>query len=220
MSSVTPLIALFGLLEPKILTEFNDEELEVTHLGSFYVRSGHHAVELTCNCGRSKPYVLDKHDFTKIHPASGSFACEICVDENKNATSTSDKISVWFNQNKKNISKESHLHFPGLNQRLLDKEDKKIMRPRRFVYTKFFDVTLGKHQKILCACGDESCINPYHMMVAASAAAKVTPDMKKDVQLWFSKNVSPRVVQEMLKIKYNHSVSLKTITNLKKSLPA
>ena len=149
MSSVTPLIALFGLLEPKILTEFNDEELETTDLGSFYVRSGHHAVELTCNCGRSKPYVLDKHDFTKIHPASGSFACEICVDENKNATSTSDKISVWFNQNKKNISKESHLHFPGLNQRLLDKEDRKIMRPRRFVYTKFFDVTKQGNDYIL-----------------------------------------------------------------------
>ena len=177
-------------------------------------------MELTCSCGRSNPYVLDIQDFSKVHPASGSFACEICVHENKNATSTSDKIGVWFNQNKKNISKDSHLHFPGLSQRLLDREDKKIMRPRRFVYTKFFSVTLGKHQKILCVCDDESCINPYHMMVAASAATKVTPDMKRDVQLWFSKNVSPRVVQEMLKIKYNHSVLLKTIMNLKKSMPA
>lgn len=220
MTSKTDLVAIFGLLEPKILKEFNEKPVKTYALGQFKVEEGLEAARFICNCGRSKPYILAVEDLGKIYPASGSFSCSVCAEENKLATSPSDKIAAWLSQNRIYITTEQHLHLPKEFQRLFDKENSKTMRPRRFIYTKFYGVTLGKQQKILCTCGDESCFNPYHMMVAASAATKVTPDMKKDVQLWFSKNVSPRVVQQMLKIKYNHSLSLKTITNLKKSLPA
>jgi hypothetical protein len=56
------------------------------------------------------------------------------------------------------------------------------------------------------------------MMLAASPATKVTPEMKEDVQLWLSKNIKCSLIRQMLEVKYKRSLSLRTITNLKKSL--
>jgi len=41
--------------------------------------------------------------------------------------------------------------------------------------------------------------------------------MKEDVYSWIRKKISNRSIQELLREKYQKSISLRTITNLKKS---
>jgi hypothetical protein len=218
--SATDLIAIFGLLEPRPAKPPDSVVRECYTLDSFKVEVFTDAVRLTCKCCRSNPYLLDPSDLRKIHPASGLYACSTCLSELKTAKTPSDKIAVWFAQNTASITKENHLHLPKEFCRLVDTDKKTIMRPRRFVYAKFFKTELKRSDKILSTCGDPLCVNPYHMMLAASPAAKVTPEMKKDVYKWTVNNVHPRTMKQMLEIKYKCSLSLKTITNLKKSMLA
>jgi hypothetical protein len=214
------LVTVFGLLEPAPVTQSDTEVQKTYSLDSFLVEVRGHAADLSCKCLRTPPYRLATADLGRLHPASGLFACPVCLNELRNARTPSDRIAVWFAQNRPSIAKDQHLYLPKTFQRLVDTDGSVVMRPRRFVYSKFFNIELQQRDKVLNTCGDPQCINPYHMMVAASSATKMTPDMKKDVQSWLTKNVSPRVIQQMLEIKYSHSFSLKTITNLRRSLPA
>lgn len=212
------LTAVFGLLEPTPVKPPDPAVHRTYTLDSFAVAVHAETAVLTCRCTRSEPYWLALEDLDRIHPASGLYACAICLNELRNARTPSDQIAVWFWQNRPAITKDQHLYLPQSFQRLVDTEENVIMRPRRFVYTKFFGVALTKKDKILQTCGDPQCVNPLHMMISASAAAKLTPDMKKDVQLWLLKQTHPRVIQQLLEIKYSRSLSLRTITNLRKSL--
>jgi hypothetical protein len=58
------------------------------------------------------------------------------------------------------------------------------------------------------------------MMLTASPATKVTPEMREDVKTWVARKVRNKTIQELLKTKYNRSLSLRTITNIKKSVLA
>jgi hypothetical protein len=58
------------------------------------------------------------------------------------------------------------------------------------------------------------------MMVAASPATKVTPEMREDVRTWISRKIKNKTIQQLLKTKYNRDLSLRTITNIKKSVLA
>jgi hypothetical protein len=214
------LIAVFGLLEPHPAKPPDSVVQECYTLDSFKVEVFTETVRFTCKCQRSAPYLIALSDLRKIHPSSGLYACQTCLQELKNAKTPSDKIGVWFTQNKPSITKEAHLHLPKDFCRLVDTDKNTVMRPRRFVYSKFFNVELKRSDKILSTCSDPLCVNPYHMMLAASPAAKVTPEMKKDVYKWTMNNVNPKIMKQMLEIKYNCSLSLRTITNLKKSLLA
>ena len=213
------LVTVFGLLEPTPVKALGPVVQKTYTLDSFVVSDYGESASLTCKCCRSEPYLLASADLERIHPALGLFACTLCLNELRNARTPSDKIAVWFLQNRPSIAKDQHLYLPNSFQRLVDTEEGVIMRPRRFVYAKFFNVVLQQRDKVLNTCGDPQCVNPYHMMLAASTAAKMTPDMKKDVQSWFINKVTPRTIQQLLEIKYNRSFSLRTITNLKKSLP-
>lgn len=212
------LVTVFGLLEPTPVKPLRPVVQRTYTLDSFIVHDDGDTAALNCKCCRSEPYLLASADLGRIHPALGLFACSICLNELRNARTPSDKIAVWFLQNRPSIAKDQHLYLPNTFQRLVDTEEGVIMRPRRFVYAKFFNVVLQQRDKVLNTCGDPQCVNPYHMMIAASTAAKMTPDMKKDVHSWFTNKVNPRTIQQLLEIKYNRSFSLRTITNLKKSL--
>ena len=212
------LVSVFGLLNSTI-PKPPDHVVQKTYtLDSFTVAVHKETAVLTCRCCRSEPYWLALEDLSRIHPTCGLFACVICLNELRNAHTPSDQIGVWFAQNRPFITKDQHLYLPDSFQRLVDTQENVIMRPRRFVYSKFFGVSLTKKDKVLLTCDDPDCVNPYHMMVSASSATKVTPDMKKDVKLWLSNQTSPQVIQQLLEIKYNRSLSLRTITNLKKSM--
>jgi hypothetical protein len=212
------LISVFGLLEPRPLQNYNQTVQRSYTLDSFVVECHGGVSKLTCKCRRTEPYALATEDLSRCHPPGGLYACWLCLNELKNARTPSDRIGVWFAQNRPSITNDQHLHLPKAFTRLVNTEDNVIMRPRRFVYAKFYNVALSQRNKVLCTCGDTICVNPYHMMLAASPATKVTPEMKKDVHLWLTKNIKCSLIREMLQTKYNKSLSLRTITNLKKSL--
>ena len=214
------LVTVFGLLEPTPVEAPDPLVQKIYTLDSFAVSVHGEVASLSCRCARTEPYLLAAADLERIHPASGLYACSVCLEEIRSARTPSDRIAVWFAQNRSSIVKDQHLYLPKSFQRLVDTEEGVIMRPRRFVYAKFFDLALKQCDKVLNTCGDPHCVNPYHMMLASSPATKMTPDMRKDVHTWLTRNVAPRVIQQMLEIKYSRSFSLRTITNLKKSLLA
>ena len=171
---------------------------------------------LTCRCERTPTEIVSSEDLLRAYPVLGFYACPLCHQETREATSPSDYITIWLRQNQRRVSKEEHLYLPKAFERLVDR-DGTIMRPRRFIFSKFYNFTLSTEDKILTTCGNKKCVNPYHMMRSLSPATKITPQMKEDVYSWIRKKISNRSIQELLREKYQKSISLRTITNLKKS---
>ena len=91
------------------------------------------------------------------------------------------------------------------------------MRPRRFVYSKFYEVELSKQDKIMVTCGDPNCVNPHHLMRTKSPAAKVTPEIRQDVLSWTQKRLSSRMIQDLLEEKHKKSLSIRTISKIRSS---
>ena len=213
------LVAVFGLLEPRPVPEIQPLCGKLYNLDSFTVRICGEAAQLTCKCGRYDSFYLHVSDLERSHSSIGLYACPLCLNELRNARSHSDKVAVWLTQNRPTITKDQHLYLPKCFSRLVDTKSKVIMRPMRFVYTSFFNTQLSTKDKVLRTCSDSDCVNPYHLMVTASTATKLTPDMKQDVLLWLAKKIKPQTIQQLLEAKYSRSLSARTITNLRKSLP-
>jgi hypothetical protein len=214
------LAAVFGLLESDPIPKPTGATKTQYILDSLTVEEKTDGCVYTCKCQRSLPLYLSLKDSKRIRPPLGIFACSICLNELRNARGSSDQVAVWFAQNRLALTDNQHFYLPKPLQRLVDRTEGVIMRPRRFVYAKFYGVSLNKSDKILTTCGDVNCVNPYHLMIATSPATKITPQMKEDVRLWLAKSTNSKVIRELLQTKYNLSISLKTITNLKKSLLA
>jgi hypothetical protein len=212
------LISVFGLLLPIDPGEPQGEILHTETLDHFRVDTYANAKALTCKCRRFNQICLHPDDFKKIRPVSGLFACPICLTELKTAKSDSDRIAAWFAQNRHEITQDAHLYLPSTFSRLVDSHDKILMRPRRFVFAKFYGVELSSKDKILTTCGDPECINPYHMMRAKSPAAKVTPEIRLDVLTWTQKNLPNQMIKDLIEIKHNKSLSLRTISTIKNSV--
>ncbi len=212
------LISVFGLLVQTPALPPTKSISRVYTLDSFEVDEYQDTSVLTCKCARHEPILIATQDLERAHRVAGLYACPICLEELRGARSPSDKVAVWFKQNRHTLTPDQHVYLPCSFARLVDATDKTIMRPRRFVFSKYHDVMLSERDKILTTCGDTECVNPYHMMLAASPATKVTPEMREDVKTWISKRIKNKTIQQMLKTKYNRDLSLRTITNIKKSV--
>ena len=215
------LLSVFGLV---VQTPISDQKtqglpLKTYKLDSYRVEDFGFLSRLTCSCQRSSPTLVVTRDLTRSHPVAGRFACLVCLKEDREAKSASERVAAWLAQNKPSLNQEEHLLLPKQFQRLVD-TDGIIMRPRRFVYSKFYGVQLQTKDKVLPTCECEVCVNPYHMMRKLSPASKVTPQMKNDVFLWLNKKMSNKSIQLLLETKYCRTISLRTITNLKKSVLA
>ncbi len=220
-SMVDPvLISVFGLLVQTPAKPPTHSISRVYTLDSFEVDEYQDISVLTCKCARHEPILVATRDLERAHRVCGLYACPICVAELKAARSPSDKVAVWFKQNRHTLTADQHVYLPCSFARLVDATDKTIMRPRRFVFAKFHNVLLSERDKILTTCGDTECVNPYHMMLAASPATKVTPEMREDVKTWISRKIKNKTIQQLLKTKYDRDLSLRTITNIKKSVLA
>lgn len=211
------LVSILGLLVQTPVEPSDTPVSRVYTLDSFRVEEHGATSKLICKCGRYHALLVATTDLEKAHPVAGLYACPLCLEELRQARSPSDKIAVWFRQNKYAITPDQHVHLPCTFARLVDATDKTIMRPRRFVYAKFNNVTLSEKDKILTTCGDPDCVNPHHMLRAASPATKVTPAMLADVKTWISKRATNQMIQNLLAEKYNRKFSMRTITNIKKS---
>ena len=218
MSKNPTLISVFGLLvqTPFEKADTTNSPSRIYQLDAYDIEEYGATSRLKCRCGRTPHEEVFSADLERAHRVTGFYGCPICQDETRQAKSPSDRIAIWFNQNKKHLNSKDHLYLPHLFQRLVDK-DGTIMRPRRFIYSKFYNISLCREDKVLPTCNDKKCVNPYHMMQTRSPATKITPHMREDIYTWAHKNISNRSIQELLKAKYQKSVSLRTITNLKKS---
>lgn len=213
------LISVFGLLSQTSVTKPNGPISNRYSLDSFFVEERGDAATLVCKCGRSQPFHLAVVDLERAHRVQGLYACPLCLEELKQARSPSDKVAVWFRQNRPCLTPDQHIYLPCSFARLIDATEKTVMRPRRFVFAKFNNLTLSDKDKILTTCGDAECVNPHHMMLAASPATKVTPAIREDVKTWIARHISRRRIQELVETKYNRKLSLRTITNIKNSVP-
>lgn len=211
------LISIFGLLDQTAADLPEGPVLKSYSLDSFHVDETNDTATLVCKCGRSEPLYVTVADLARAHRVQGLYACALCLEELRQARSPSDKVAVWFRQNRPNLSPNNHIYLPCSFARLVDATEKTIMRPRRFVYAKFHNVTLSDKDKILTTCGDTECVNPHHMMLASSPATKVTPAVREDVKVWIAKHIPRSQIQSMIETKYNLKVSLRTITNIKNS---
>lgn len=215
------LISVFGLVvQTPVTTPIPDTDPINTYLmGSYRVRDYGTLSTLDCSCGRAPTEVVVSEDLSRAHPVAGRYCCSLCQEEDRNAKSPSDRVAVWLAQNRPLLNPDDHLLLPRDFKRLVDR-DGTIMRPKRFIYAKFYETTLSVKDKIMTTCNCENCVNPYHMMRTQSPATKVTPQMKEDVRSWLNKNMSNKTIQQLIEIKYSCSLSLRTITNLKKSVLA
>lgn len=214
-------MSVFGLIVQTPVTDANPNgpPLKTYKLDSYKVEDFGPVSRLTCSCLRSGSEWVATGDLERAHPVSGRYACLTCIAEDRAAKSPSDRVAAWLAQNRPTLNSEEHLYLPKQFQRLVD-ADGTIMRPRRFVFSKFYDIQLSTKDKVLPTCGCDDCVNPYHMMRTLSPATKVTPQMKEDVRSWLSKKMSNKTIQILLESKYNCTISLRTITNLKKSVLA
>jgi hypothetical protein len=214
------LVSVLGLLVQTPVKAPEGPVSKLYTLDSFQVVERGDVSSLDCKCGRHETIHVATSDLERSHPVLGVYACPICLEELRAARSPSDKVAVWFKQNRLALTPDQHIFLPCTFARLVDSTDKTIMRPRRFVYAKFHGVALSDADKILTTCGEAECVNPYHMMLAASPATKVTPEMREDVRTWVARKIRNKTIQELLKSKYNRDLSLRTITNIKKSVLA
>ena len=212
------LVSIFGLLvqTPVEKRDLSQPPLKTYVLDSYDVVDYGEISTLSCRCSRTPTEIVSSEDLTRAYPVLGFYACPVCHQEPREAKSPSDYITIWLRQNQRRIDEKEHLYLPQAFERLVDR-DGTIMRPRRFIFAKFYNFPLNTEDKILTTCGDKKCVNPYHMMRSLSPATKITPQMKEDVYSWIRKKISNKSIQELLKAKYQKNISLRTITNLKKS---
>ena len=214
MSTSVFLTEYLGILEPEPQELPTGEPQETYELGNFKVGVFDTTAVLNCFCGRFDPVPVRTKDLSHAAPIRGLYACPHCIEESRGSAGRSRLIQSWIRRRKLAIKPEQHLYIPESLQRLVDGQE--VMRPRRYVYKVFFDMDLTIYDKVMCTCGDEFCVNPYHMMLSKSPARKMTPEMQEDVERWLNANISTTAILQLLKTKYQKSFSLRTIQLLKK----
>lgn len=214
MSTAVFLTQYLGILDPVVQEVPEGKPDEIRELGNFELAVYGSVGVLRCQCGEFEPVAAQMRDIGHAAPIRGLLACPACVTESQNLTCRSKLIQAWVRRRRLAIRPDQHLYIPASLKRLVD--DEEIMRPRRYVYKVFFNCELSTEDKILCTCGDESCVNPYHMMRSKSPARKMTPEMESNVKQWIQQNKSTTTIVNLLQMKYQKSFSIRTIQLLKK----
>jgi hypothetical protein len=184
-----------------------------------YLRIDHHGgvVVATCQCRRTPPLALLRKDFDRRCKLASHYACPVCVAELKGSltASSADRFNFWLSQHRYVIDPVEHLYASVLPSRMTDQLDGTQMRPRRFIYSRFYGVELSSKDNVMMTCGDANCLNPHHMHVTTSPAQRVTLQMHKDIAEWAKRKLTNRTIQELLEIRHGQSVSIRTISSLK-----
>lgn len=214
MSTAVFLTEYLGILDPVVQDVPTGTPDEIRELGNFELAVYGSTGVLRCQCGEFPPVAARMRDISHAAPIRGLLACPACVEESRNLNCRSKLIQAWVRRRRLAIKPDQHLYIPANLKRLV--ADDEIMRPRRYVYKVFFNEELSTKDKILCTCGDESCVNPYHMMRSKSPARKMTPDMEAHVRQWLNQSKSTSTIVNLLRMKYEQSFSVRTIQLLKK----
>ena len=211
------LLLMFGLLDADPVALPDDPPERSERLD--YLRIDHHGdrVVASCQCRRTAPVALLRSDFDRRCKLASSFACPLCTAELKagSRASSSDPFEAWFNQNKYVLDPNEHLYASALPQRMVDATDGTLMRPRRFIYSRFYGVDLATKDKVLMKCGDANCLNPHHMHIAGSPAKKTNLEIHQAMLKWSKRKMTNQTIQELLEMKFNQSFSGRTISKLR-----
>ena len=210
-------VAVFGLIvrtppdppEGPVLKEYD--------LDSFRVVEQAKTATLHCKCRRSDPFTLSLADLSRIHPVRGFYACPTCLQELHSARTVAQKVAVWLRQNNPSITPLKHLFLPNNLTRFMDPESRLATRPRRFIYSSYYDVDLSSKENIISTCDEPHCVNPLHCQIANSPATKITSQMVEDTAKWIQRGISNKTLQELIEIKYRVSLSMRSINNIKRS---
>lgn len=214
------LSSVFGLLEaekdvPVPVLDKNFEFSENLDLFRYGITKNY--VALVCRCGRQKePYYIKRSLFECIYPVQGSFACESCLSDKRNAKTIKDYIKLALIQNAETIEKGHHLLLDFKSDKVYDPFKKQMVRVRRIIYELYYNVSLESNRNVITACTNKNCLNPLHLLAAQSPAVKVTPDIQNDIHAWAADKMPNKSIQELVQIKYQKTISLRTIINVKK----
>lgn len=218
------LSSVFGLLDAEISTDVPKLTLDFTNAPRLhffkYVKIDNH-VALKCSCKRQhEPYFIEQSLFDRIFPTQGIFACETCLNDKRNAKTIKDQIQLALVQNADSIEQGNHLILDFPSDKIYDPVKQQMVRVRRIIYELYYNITLESNQNVLTVCGNKQCLCPSHLLAARSPAVKVTPEMRADIHAWASRNLPNKTIRELIQHKYQKSVSLRTIINIKKLEPA
>lgn len=216
MSTSLLLTHYLGILDPTPVQPPEGVSLERREFGNFELAVFGKDALLDCACGRHEPIPVAVADLQRASPVQGLMACPVCVRDSRAARSRTQMVEAWVRRRRKAIRQAEHLYLPESLQRFV--ADGQLMRPRRYVYQVFFNKKLNSDDHVLSTCGDQFCLNPYHMMLGRSPARKVSPQMKSDITLWINNNASTQTILELLKTKYGKSLSARTVQLIKKEL--
>lgn len=217
------LSSVFGLLDTETSTDVPTSTLDFSNAARLdlfkYVRTNNY-IALKCSCNRqNEPYFIKQSLFDRIFPTQGQFACEICLNDKRNAKTIKDQIQLALIQNDELIQKGHHLLLDFPNDKIYDPVKQQMVRVRRIVYELYYNIKLESNKHVLTVCDNKNCLCPSHLLAALSPAVKVTPDMQSDIHAWSAKKLPNQTIKELIQQKYQKSVSLRTIINIKKSKP-
>ena len=216
MSTSLLLTHYLGILDPTPIRLPEGVPSDRRELGNFEVSVYEASAVLNCACGRHEPIPVALLDLERASPIQGLLACPVCVRDSKGARSRTQMVEAWVRRRRNAIRQTEHLYLPESLQRFVS--EGQLMRPRRYVYQVFFNIKLKSEDHVLSTCGDQFCLNPYHMMLGRSPARKVSPQMKSDITQWINNNASTQTILELLKTKYGKSLSARTVQLIKKEL--
>lgn len=215
------LSSVFGLLEPQpnLKIPILDPSFEYSaRLDLFKYGKQDDYIALTCACNRQEyPYFLKQSLFDHIYPIQGQFACEHCLNDKRNAKTIKDHLRLALIQNAETIEQGHHLLLDFSSDKIYDPVKKQMVRVRRIIYELYYNTTLKSNKNVLTGCDNKNCLCPLHLIAANSPAVKVTPDMKTDIHAWAANKISNKMIQQLIQQKYQKTVSLRTIINVKKS---
>lgn len=165
-----------------------------------------------CQCGRSDPLFVPQTDMKKVRlPNDLIKACEVCRKEFEFARGKTGHLQAWLERNRFTINKDEHLYLPSDLGYCRDRDNDRSMKTKRFVYEVFWKKKLGSKHFVRSMCSDDSCINPYHLCLATSPAAKVTKPVRFYIQKLASQGVSAKTTQLLLRDQLSLELSLRSI---------
>lgn len=165
-----------------------------------------------CSCERSDPLIIPLTDLKKVRlPTNLIPACEVCRSEFENARGKTGHLWAWLERNRPLISEEKHLYLPDDLGYCRDVREGRSIRTRRFVYETFWKKNLNYKHFVRSKCCDEHCINPYHLYVCRSPAAKVSQPIRHYIQKLAAQGVSSKTTQLLLRDQLSLDLSVRSI---------
>jgi len=212
-------LVLLGLLEleelqPVVIPSGVPEHVE--QRGHWRIEHFPDVAVWRCLCGRSEPLVVPHAQMRRIRlPNDLVKACEVCRDELAECSSKSSRFKAWIERNRLVIDPQAHLYYPDDTGYAKDAHDGTSTRTRRFVYEVFHKTKLRSDDYVSNVCSDVFCINPHHLCLKKTPAAKLSPVALSYTKRLLTKGISTRTIQRLLQEQFSLELSIRSIQLIK-----